>query len=81
MNQIKGFLGSNPSLTSYSTIRKTIEKFYNALNASSIAETKELLAKELLQENSKSELITKEQRELSQAIAESFARFFKDLTK
>ena len=81
MNQIKSFLGSNPSLTSYSTIRKTIEKFYNALNASSIAETKELLAKELLQENSKSELITKEQKELSQAIAESFTRFFKDLTK
>ena len=44
MNQIKSFLGSNPSLTSYSTIRKTIERFYNALNSSSIAETKELLA-------------------------------------
>jgi hypothetical protein len=36
LNQIKSFLGSNPSLTSYSTIRKTIENFYNALNASSI---------------------------------------------
>jgi hypothetical protein len=60
MNQIKSFLGSNPSLTSYATIRKTIERFYNALNTSTIAETKDLLSKELLQENSESELITKE---------------------
>lgn len=81
MNQIKSFLGSNPSLTSYATIRKTIERFYNALNTSTIAETKDLLSKELLQENSESELITKEQRALSQAIAQSFAQFFEDLVK
>ena len=80
MNQIKSFLGSNPSLTSYSTIRKTIERFYNALNSSSIAETKELLAQQLLQKDSNSKLITQEQKELSQAIAKSFAQFFEDLT-
>lgn len=81
LNQIKSFLGSNPSLTSYSTIRKTIENFYNALNASSIKQTKDLLAKELLQKGSGSKMVTEEQKKLSQAIAESFAQFFKDLTK
>lgn len=60
MNQIKSFLGSNPSLTSYSTIRKTIKRFYDALNASSITKTKELLAEALLQQDSKSDLITEE---------------------
>lgn len=80
MNQIKSFLGSNPSLTSYSTIRKTIEKFDNALNMSSITETKKLLAQYLLQKNSNSELVTQEQKNLSKAIAESFAHFFENLT-
>ena len=49
LNQIKSFLGSNPSLTSYATIRKTIQNFYNALNKPSLSETKNALSKLLLQ--------------------------------
>lgn len=81
MNQIKSFLNSNPSLTSYGTIRKTIQNFYNALNKSSIKETKEQLSKLLLQKTSNSKSITEEERQLSQDIAQSFSKFFQDLTK
>lgn len=78
LNQIKSFLGSNPSLTSYATIRKTIQNFYNALNKPSLSETKNALSKLLLQQNSMSK-ITQEEKELSLAISQSFETFFKDL--
>lgn len=81
MNQVKSFLGENPTLTTYNTIRNTINNFYNALNKNSIVEIKNELNKLLLQDSNNSKLITAEEKELSQAIAQSFTEFFKDLTK
>lgn len=80
LNQIKSFLGSNPTLSSYKTIRKTIDNFYNALNTSSMAETKQQLAKLLLQKDASSQLVTKEEIKLSQTIMQSFTAFFNNLT-
>lgn len=77
LEQIKSFLGSNPSLTSYSTIKKTIENFYNALNFSDIEEIKKQLSNLLLQKGS--EQMSQEQKDLSLAISNSFAQFFKNL--
>ena len=59
MNQIKSFLGSNPSLTSYKTIRKSIDNFYQALNNTNIETVKRELSKLLLQNSSTSEKLTK----------------------
>lgn len=77
MEQIKSFLGSNPSLTSYKTIRNTIEKFYNALNASDIESTKKELSKLLLQKGT--DLMTQEQKDLGLAISKSFSQFFQNI--
>lgn len=80
MEQIKSFLGSNPSLTSYTTIKKTIQNFYNAISISDIQEMKNRLSKLLLQNNSNLQLISKQEKNLSKAIAKSFNDFFKNLT-
>lgn len=77
MEQIKSFLGSNPSLTSYATIRKTIENFYNALNTSNIETMKKELSNLLLQKGS--DLMSQEQKDLSLAISNSFESFFNNM--
>lgn len=59
MNQIKSFLGSNPSLTSYKAIRNSVDKFYQALNNTNIETVKQELSKLLLQNPSTSEKLTK----------------------
>ena len=79
MNQIKSFLGSNPSLTSYKTIRKSIENFYNALNSTNTQTIKESLSKLLLQKSSTQNTITEIQKDLSNDIANAFEQFFSKL--
>lgn len=80
MEQIKSFLGSNPSLTSFSTIEKTVESFYDALNNDNLNQIKKSLSQLLLQKPSTISIITEEEKAMSQAILESFTQFFKDLT-
>lgn len=79
MEQIKSFLGSNPSLTSFATIEKTIQSFYNALNNDNFNQIKKALSQLLLQKSSTLNIMTKEEKEMSQAITKSFVQFFKDL--
>lgn len=79
MDQIKSFLGSNPSLTSYKTIQTTVKGFYDILESSTSPEQiKNKLSKKLLQENSNNER-TDNEKQLSKAIAESLDLFFQDL--
>lgn len=79
MDQIKSFLGSNPSLTSYKTIQTTVKDFYDILQFSTSTEQiKNKLSKKLLQENSNNER-TNNEKQLSKAIAESLDLFFQDL--
>lgn len=79
MDQIKSFLGSNPSLTSYKTIQTTVKDFYDILQFSTSTEQiKNKLSKKLLQENSNNER-TDNEKQLSKAIAESLDLFFQDL--
>ena len=80
MEQIKSFLGSNPSLTSFSTIENTVQSFYNALNNDNLNEIKKSLSQLLLQKASVLSIITKEEKDMSEAITISFLEFFKNLT-
>lgn len=80
MEQIKSFLGSNPSLTSFATIEKTVQSFYNALNNDNLNEVKKSLSQLLLQKASTLSVVTKEEKDMSQAITTSFLEFFKNLT-
>lgn len=77
-NQIKGFLGSCPSLTSFTAIRNTVINLTNALSQNSTQDIKNQLSKLLLQK-SFTKKISKEEQQLSQNIAKSFKEFFKDL--
>lgn len=78
MEQIKSFLGANPSLTSYSTLRQSINNFYNAINNSNIKDMQNKLSQLLLQESTVGTL-SQEQKNLSKTIAKAFNDFFRDL--
>lgn len=78
INQVKSFLGSLPSLTSFATIKKSINDFYKALNEDDYAKIEKKLEKLLLQQQSANK-ISKQEKNLSTAIFESFKNFFDDI--
>lgn len=84
-DQIKGFLGALPSLTSLKTIKNAVENFYQALkdveeNIKNIDHIKKELSKLLLQDESTSKKISDTQRNLSKDLAVAFEKFFSNLT-
>lgn len=76
INQIKSFLGKNPSLTSYRTIKNAITNFYDALNQNSLENIKEKLKVLLLQELSTNG-VTEIEKNLSDKLIEAFNIAFK----
>ena len=76
MQQIKSFLGSNPSLTSYATIRNSVQNFFNALNDDSIEKIANQLQKLLIKNPLNSKNLSDSEKELSKKITTSFCSFF-----
>ena len=84
-DQIKGFLGALPSLTSLKTIKNAVENFYQALkdveeNIKNIDHIKKELSKLLLQDESTSKSITDAQKKLNKDLVAAFEKFFSNLT-
>lgn len=78
-DQIKGFLGALPSLTSLTTIRNAINYFYEALeDINDIEQMKIKLSKLLLQQPSSSKLRTEEETKLSNDLLQEFNSFFQN---
>lgn len=78
-DQIKGFLGALPSLTSLTTIRNAVNYFYEALeDINNIEQMKIKLSKLLLQQPSSSKLRTEEERKLSDDLLQEFNSFFQN---
>lgn len=69
--QIKSFLGSCPSLTSFDTIKKTIENFKEILNKDNFDEMKKELEKKLIQEK---ESVLNAENDLAKELSEMLAK-------
>ena len=76
--QIKSFLGSCPSLTSFSTIEKTLESFQKILSKDNLDDIHADLQKKLIQEENENAIL-KEENELSKEFTKELAKNIKML--
>lgn len=71
--QIKSFLGSCPSLTSFSTIEKTLESFQKILSKDNLDDIHADLQKKIIQEENENAIL-KEENELSKELTKELAK-------